>query len=75
MREAAKQAGILAKREAGETRLTFLAEPEAAALATLADMRDRCDIKVRANPRVSFFSSAPSFPFLPLPRRFFADSD
>ncbi len=47
MREAAKQAGMLAQRLAGETELTFIAEPEAAALATLADMKDRCDIKVR----------------------------
>lgn len=46
MRDAAKQAGMLAERLAGETELTFLAEPEAAALATLADMKDRSDIKV-----------------------------
>ncbi|KAF3767179.1 hypothetical protein M406DRAFT_39951 [Cryphonectria parasitica EP155] len=38
MRTAAKMAGILSRRLAGETTLTLVAEPEAAALATLADM-------------------------------------
>lgn len=35
MEEAAKKSGILAPRLAGETKLTFAPEPEAAALATL----------------------------------------
>ena len=46
MREAAKEAGMLEKRIAGETKLSFISEPEAAALATLSDMEGRCDIKV-----------------------------
>ncbi|KAK3294582.1 uncharacterized protein B0H64DRAFT_463570, partial [Chaetomium fimeti] len=45
MRDAAKQAGMLATRAAGETELLFISEPEAAALATLADMDGRSDIK------------------------------
>ncbi|KAH6632067.1 hypothetical protein F5144DRAFT_612594 [Chaetomium tenue] len=44
MREAAEQAGMLAARVAGETTLSFISEPEAAALATLSDMEGRCDI-------------------------------
>jgi molecular chaperone DnaK (HSP70) len=46
MREAAKEAGMLEKRIAGNTELSFISEPEAAALATLSDMEGRCDIKV-----------------------------
>ncbi|KAK3398271.1 hypothetical protein B0T20DRAFT_498039 [Sordaria brevicollis] len=45
MREAARAAGILGKRIAGETQLTFVSEPEAAALATLEEMEDRFDVK------------------------------
>ncbi len=56
MKEAAKQAGMLAEREAGETELVFLAEPETAALATLSDMKNRCDIKVRAKVCCQFDS-------------------
>ena len=41
MREAASLAGILGFRAAGETELTFLSEPEAGAVATLADMEGR----------------------------------
>ncbi|KAH6856361.1 hypothetical protein B0I37DRAFT_425624 [Chaetomium sp. MPI-CAGE-AT-0009] len=44
MREAAEQAGMLSARVAGETKLSFISEPEAAALATLSDMEGRCDI-------------------------------
>lgn len=46
MREAVSQAGMLAERIAGETMLTFISEPEAAALATLSDVDGRNDIKV-----------------------------
>lgn len=47
MKEAANRAGMLGRRGiAGETELSFVSEPEAAALATLSDMEDRCDIKV-----------------------------
>ncbi|KAL1835623.1 hypothetical protein VTJ49DRAFT_6307 [Mycothermus thermophilus] len=46
MREAAKDAGMLTKRIAGETRLDIISEPEAAALATLSDMEGRCDVQV-----------------------------
>ncbi|KAJ5782153.1 hypothetical protein N7457_003927 [Penicillium paradoxum] len=37
MQEAAEKAGLLVERDAGKTRLTFVPEPEAAALATLAE--------------------------------------
>ncbi|KAK2765804.1 hsp70 family chaperone [Colletotrichum kahawae] len=46
MRRAAGDAGILDIRPAGETVLSFVTEPEAAALATLCDLRFRPDIKV-----------------------------
>lgn len=46
MREAAEQAGMLSARVAGETTLSFISEPEAAALATLSDMEGRQDIMV-----------------------------
>ncbi|KAK4154993.1 hypothetical protein C8A00DRAFT_13902 [Chaetomidium leptoderma] len=45
MREAVGQAGMLGERVAGETTLSFISEPEAAALATLSDMEDRRDIE------------------------------
>jgi molecular chaperone DnaK (HSP70) len=37
MKDAAKSAGILKKRKAGETTLSFVPEPEAAALSTLCE--------------------------------------
>ncbi|TLD05937.1 uncharacterized protein PgNI_08538 [Pyricularia grisea] len=43
MEEAAKKAGILDKRAAGPTTLTFVPEPEAAALATLTDTGRKVD--------------------------------
>ena len=46
MREAAILAGIVQKRLEAETSLTFVSEPEAAALATLSDLTQRPDIKV-----------------------------
>ncbi|KAI8633026.1 hypothetical protein F5Y19DRAFT_416205 [Xylariaceae sp. FL1651] len=46
MRLAATRAGILANRPCGQTTLSFITEPEAAALATLSDMRRRPDIEV-----------------------------
>ena len=49
MREAADEAGMLRKRIAGETELSFISEPEAAAMATLSDMHGRADIKVRGS--------------------------
>jgi molecular chaperone DnaK (HSP70) len=56
MKEAASEAGMLAKRVAGETELSFISEPEAAALATLSDMAGRCDIKVcSVNPHITTF--------------------
>ncbi|EGO59403.1 hypothetical protein NEUTE1DRAFT_39823 [Neurospora tetrasperma FGSC 2508] len=45
MRLAAEQAGMLDKRMGVETQLTFISEPEAAAIATLADMEGRFDVK------------------------------
>jgi len=47
MIEAARLAGILDRRTAGDTNLSFVGEPEAAAFATLHDMSGRHDIKVR----------------------------
>jgi hypothetical protein len=47
MRKAANKAGLLQHRAVGETDLTFVTEPEAAALATLRDFDGRPDIKVR----------------------------
>ncbi|TLS24218.1 hypothetical protein PpBr36_08383 [Pyricularia pennisetigena] len=43
MEEAAKKAGILDKRAAGPTTLTFVPEPEAAALATLTETARKVD--------------------------------
>ncbi|EXV04309.1 Hsp70 family protein [Metarhizium robertsii] len=45
MHKAIAAAGLLDKRAAGETVLTFLPEPEAAALATLHKMHQRPDMK------------------------------
>ncbi|KAK3953443.1 hypothetical protein QBC32DRAFT_387599 [Pseudoneurospora amorphoporcata] len=45
MRLAAEQAGMLDKRMGVETQLTFISEPEAAAIVTLADMEGRFDVK------------------------------
>ena len=56
MREAASQAGMLSQRVAGETTLSFISEPEAAALATLSDMEGRCDIKVNSSSTPLIFS-------------------
>ena len=46
MREAAKGAGILKHRDAGETVLRFVSEPEAAALATFEDLKNRPNFQV-----------------------------
>ena len=45
MREAAKEAGILDYRLAGDTTLDFVSEPEAAALATFDDLQKRPNFK------------------------------
>ncbi|GKT59672.1 HSP70 family chaperone [Colletotrichum tofieldiae] len=45
MRRAAENAGILEERWAGDTTLSFISEPEAAALATLRDLGKRPDIE------------------------------
>lgn len=47
MREAANHAGLLEKRPGvGDTMISFVSEPEAAALATLKTADGRCDIQV-----------------------------
>ncbi|KAF3051884.1 hypothetical protein E8E11_011099 [Didymella keratinophila] len=46
MREAAKVAGILETRLAGETTLSFVSEPEAAAIATFEDLKRYPNIRV-----------------------------
>ncbi|EQL00080.1 actin-like ATPase domain-containing protein [Ophiocordyceps sinensis CO18] len=43
MREAVQLAGILDKRKAGETNLSFISEPEAVALATMEDFAETHD--------------------------------
>jgi molecular chaperone DnaK (HSP70) len=45
--QAAQQAGIRAKRPCGDTELDIVAEPEAAAFATLVDARIEGEIEVR----------------------------
>ncbi|ENH61131.1 Mitochondrial-type heat shock protein 70 [Fusarium oxysporum f. sp. cubense race 1] len=46
MKQAAKTSGILDARSCGETKLCFISEPEAAALATIKDLSKRSTIKV-----------------------------
>ncbi|KAL7936288.1 hypothetical protein V8C35DRAFT_333334 [Trichoderma chlorosporum] len=46
MKEAIAKAGILDLRDAPDTTLQFISEPEAAALATLQDMSDRADMNI-----------------------------
>lgn len=48
MRRAVEGAGILKERPAGETTLSFISEPEAAALATVRDLKKRPNISVRS---------------------------
>lgn len=45
MQEAAEKAGILAPRDIGKTRLSFVLEPEAAAMATLTDPEHQSLVK------------------------------
>jgi molecular chaperone DnaK (HSP70) len=47
MREAADAAGITNLRIPGETEVTFISEPEAAALSMITDLRDNQGISVR----------------------------
>jgi hypothetical protein len=56
MREAAVKAGILRHRPIGKTTLSFVTEPEAAALATLRDFDGRPDVQVssRTHPCTQF---------------------
>lgn len=50
MQRAAKRAGILKKRpNVGKTALTFISEPEAAALATLKRNDERPDVQVSSS--------------------------
>ncbi|KAI0553202.1 hypothetical protein F4679DRAFT_600159 [Xylaria curta] len=46
MREAAGIAGIFKSRDAGKTTLSFVSEPEAAAIATMPELEDRTDLQV-----------------------------
>lgn len=55
MREAISMAGLLDIRSAGETTLTFIAEPEAAALATIQDLVGRVDLKVSKPPVIIWY--------------------
>lgn len=54
MREAIQKAGILNFRNAPDTTLEFISEPEAAALATLQDMSDRADMRVSVSGHIRF---------------------
>jgi hypothetical protein len=47
--QAAKQAGILARRDCGSTELNTVHEPEAAAFATLKDARTQGELEVYHN--------------------------
>ncbi|KAF9761346.1 hypothetical protein IL306_003857 [Fusarium sp. DS 682] len=47
MKQAATASGILDARSCGETKLRFISEPEAAALATIKDLSKRSTMKVR----------------------------
>ncbi|KAI1758002.1 hypothetical protein F4782DRAFT_536687 [Xylaria castorea] len=46
MCEAAGLAGIFKHRDAGKTSLSFISEPEAAAIATMPELEDRTDLQV-----------------------------
>ncbi|KLO96325.1 related to hsp70 protein [Fusarium fujikuroi] len=46
MKQAAKTSGILDARPCGETKLRFISEPEAAALATIKDLSKRSTMKI-----------------------------
>ncbi|KAF5638257.1 mitochondrial-type heat shock 70 [Fusarium tjaetaba] len=46
MKQAAKTSGILDARLCGETKLRFISEPEAAALATIKDLSKRSTMKI-----------------------------
>ncbi|KAF5601485.1 mitochondrial-type heat shock 70 [Fusarium subglutinans] len=46
MKQAAKTSGILDARSCGETKLRFISEPEAAALATIKDLSKRSTMKI-----------------------------
>lgn len=52
MKEAIQKAGILSLRNAADTTVEFISEPEAAALATLRDMSDRADMRVMISGHV-----------------------
>lgn len=54
MRKAAEMSGILAKRSCGDTKLSLISEPEAAALATMKDFSRRSTIKVKHLPSSVF---------------------
>ncbi|QYS98213.1 hypothetical protein H0G86_005403 [Trichoderma simmonsii] len=54
MKEAIEKAGIMNFRSTADTTLNFISEPEAAALASLRDMSDRVDIKVRKPNHIEF---------------------
>jgi molecular chaperone DnaK (HSP70) len=56
MKEAVTMAGILDPRPAGETLLSFMSEPEAAALAALADVDGQITIDVSENTEQLKFS-------------------
>jgi molecular chaperone DnaK (HSP70) len=53
MKQAAKTSGILDARSCGETKLRFISEPEAAALATIKDLSKRSTIKVNSQRRIN----------------------
>lgn len=60
MQDAAKFAGILESRDAGETRLSFLSEPEAAAVATMVDLTEKNNINVNSLAAPTYRSYAVS---------------
>lgn len=55
MKKAVENSGIVADRPCGETKLYFISEPEAAALATIKDLSKRSTTKV-IGPWLTYFS-------------------
>lgn len=52
MKQAASASGILDARSCGDTKLRFISEPEAAALATIKDLSKRSTMKARCTRKM-----------------------
>lgn len=58
MTKAMKKAGILGARDAGQSSLRFVSEPEAAALATITDLGSRPNLQVSSSTSYAYTSGA-----------------